>query len=135
MAWPWRRRPTLDRHGSLGARPLRNPLLEWTRDEEGMVLLRLPRKESWWVRVLARLFYVPKGKTFSLDEPGSFVWELCDGRMPIRTIIQRFAEQFQLTRKEAEVSTLQYFRLLAQKGFVGLAVDQEPAGGDKRKGP
>lgn len=134
MAWPWRRRPILDRHGSLAARPLRNPLLEWTRDEEGMALLRLPRKESWWVKVLARVFYIPKGKTFSLDEPGSFVWELCDGTTPIRTIIQRFAERFKLTRKEAEVSTLQYFRLLAQKGFVGLAVDEGPPAAEERKG-
>jgi len=134
MAWPWRRRPTLDRHGSLAARPLRNPVLEWTRDDEGMVLLRLPRKEGWWVKALARLFYVPKGKTFSLDEPGSFVWGLCDGETPIRSIVQQFAERFQLTRKEAEVSTLQYFRMLAQRGFVGLAVEQKARETEKQKG-
>ena len=134
MVWPWPRRPTLDRHGSLAARPLRNPVLEWTRDEEGMVLLRLPSKESWWVKVLARLFYVPKGKTFSLDEPGSFVWGLCDGGTPIRSIVQQFAERFQLTRKEAEVSTLQYFRILAQRGFVGLAIEEKTRETEKQKG-
>jgi hypothetical protein len=134
MAWPWRRRPVLDRSGSLAARPLRNALLEWSRDEEGLVVLRLPRKESWWVKGLARVFYIPKGRTFSLDEPGSFVWELCDGTTPIRAIIQRFAEQFQLTRKEAEVSTLQYFRLLARRGFVGLRLEQERAGREREKG-
>lgn len=126
MWWPWRKRPVLDRRKSFSARPLRNPLLRWERDEEGLVRVRVPRKDTRWVKVLSRAFYIPEGKTFSLDEPGSFVWELCDGRNDVRTIIQRFAQHFKLTRKEAEVSTIEYFRLLARKGFVGLAVE-EPA--------
>jgi len=127
MQWPWQRRPVLDRQASLSARPLRNPLLEWERDEEGLVVVRVPRKDTRWVKALSKAFYIPPGKTFSLDEPGSFVWELCDGKTDVRTIVRRFAEQFRLTRKEAEISTLQYFRLLAKKGFVGLAVEQQRA--------
>ncbi len=127
MRWPWQRRERLDRETSLSARPLRNPLLQWERDEKGLVLVRVPRKDTRWVKALSRAFYVPKGKTFSLDELGSFVWDLCDGKRDVRTIIQRFAERFKLTRKEAEISTLQYFRLMTRKGFVGLAVEQEKA--------
>ena len=128
MRWPWKRRERLDRQTSLSARPLRNPLLTWEKDEDGLVVVRVPRKDSRWVKALSRAFYVPVGKTFSLDEPGSFVWELCDGKTEVRTIIQRFAERFKLTRKEAEMSTLQYFKVMTRKGFVGLAVDREPAG-------
>lgn len=125
----------LDRRESFAARPLRNPLLEWERDEEGLVRVRVPRKDTRWVKVLSRAFYVPQGKTYSLDEPGSFVWELCDGSTDVRTIVHRFARQFKLTRKEAEASTLEYFRLLARKGFVGLAMGGEPASAPQpRKG-
>jgi len=125
MRWPWKRSKLVDRQTSLSARPLRNPLLQWERDEEGLVQVRVPRRETRWVKTLSRAFYIPEGKSFSLDEPGSFVWELCDGKMELRSIIQRFAQRFKLTRKEAEVSTLQYFRLLTKKGFIGLAVHQE----------
>jgi len=125
MRWPWKRRERLDRRTSLSARPLRNPLLQWERDEEGLVEVRVPRKDTRWVKALSRAFYIPQGKTFSLDEPGSFVWGLCDGETEVRSIIQRFARHFKLTRKEAEISTLQYFRTMTQKGFVGLAVEQE----------
>jgi len=123
MWWPWRRRRSVDRQTALSARPLRNPLLEWEEDGEGLVTIRVPRKDARWVKALGQAFYIPKARTFSLDEPGSFVWGLCDGTREVRAIIQTFAQQFKLTRKEAEVSTLQYFKLLTQKGFVGLAVE------------
>jgi len=122
-----RRQRTLDRDTALSAKPLRNPLLACERNSEGLVEIRVPRKDTRWVKAASRVFYVPQGKTFSLDEPGTFVWELCDGKTEVRTIIQRFAERFQLTRKEAEVSTLQYFHLLTKRGFIGLAVDEARA--------
>jgi len=123
MRWPWKRREKLDRQTSLSARPLRNPLLKWEKDDDGLVAVRVPRKDTRWVKALSRAFYIPGGRTFSLDEPGSFVWELCDGKTEVRAIIQRFARRFKLTRKEAEMSTLQYFKVMTRKGFVGLAVD------------
>jgi len=124
MWWPRKRLKPVDRQVALSACPLRNPLLQWERDEEGLVRVQVPRKETRWVKALSRAFYIPQGKAFSLDEPGSFVWELCDGKTAVRSIVQRFAKRFKLTRKEAEVSTIAYFKLLTKKGFVGLAVPQ-----------
>ena len=135
MRWPWQRRKTIDRQAALSAHPLRNPLLKWERDGEGLVTVQVPRKDTRLVKAMSRAFYIPKGKTFSLDEPGSFVWGLCDGVTEVRDIIQRFAQRFKLTRKEAEVSTLQYFKVLTEKGFVGLAVQRpQESSGKVRKG-
>ena len=121
-----RRRPkALTREQSLGSVPLRNAALEAERTESGEVRLLMPRRESWWVRGLGRVFYIPKRRPLVLDEVGSFVWNLCDGKHDVRQIIRALCKRYKLHRKEGEVSVVAYLRQLAKRGIIGIAVLKE----------
>lgn len=119
----FRRRPkSLTREQSLGSVPLRNEVIEAERTDDGEVRLIIPRRERWWVRSLGRLFYIPKQRPLTLDEIGSFVWELCDGKHTVRQIIKALSKRYRLHRKEAEVSVVAYLRQLTKRGIIGIAV-------------
>ena len=105
--------------------PLHNEAVEVERTDAGEVRLAIPRRDTWWVRALARVFYVPKKRRIALDEIGSYVWSLCDGRNSVRAIIQELSKRYRLHRKEAEVSVVAYLRLLAKKRLIGIAVVKE----------
>lgn len=124
----FRRRKPLTREQSLGSVPLRNEAIEAERDDDGNVRLIIPRRESWWVKALSRVFYVPKTHRLSLDEIGTFVLDLCDGSRDVRAIIRALCARYQLHRKEAEVSVVAYLRQLAKRGIVGIAVLKGPRG-------
>ena len=78
------------------------------------------------------MFFVPEEKRVGLDEIGSYVWELCDGKNSVRSIVGRFQKKYKLNRKEAELSMLNYLKMLAKKKLIGLMI-KEPQQG-KRKG-
>ena len=114
----------LTREQALSARALRNPDLEATRDEKGVVSVTIPRRDTWWIRMMARISSVPKKRIVTLDEVGTEVWDLCDGEHETGEIIRDFAVRHQLSRKEAEVSVVTYLRDLARRGMIILVVPE-----------
>jgi len=122
-----RRRPnTLSREQSLGSIPLRNEAIEVVPTEDGSVRLIIPRRETRWVKALSRLFTIPERRPLTLDEIGSFVWNLCDGQHTVRQIVKALCGRYRLHRKEAEVSVVTYLRQLAKRGIIGIAVARAP---------
>jgi hypothetical protein len=117
-----RRAEPLTRDQSLASIPLRNEAVGAERTDAGETRLVVPRRDAWWVGVLARVFYIPKQRRITLDEVGSYVWELCDGRHDVRRIVKALSARYKLHRKEAEVSVVAYLRELAKKGLIGIAV-------------
>jgi len=122
----------LSREESLASIPVRNELLEFEEDEEGIVSVKIPRKDTWWVKVMSKIMYVPSSKVVSLDEVGSYVWRMCDGQTTVKELIEDFREKFKLSRKEAEISVVAFLRMLAQKGMIGLAVPSADTGASER---
>lgn len=118
----WRKKPKLDRESSLKAVPVRNPAASFYKDDLGLLKISLPRRSTWWVNLLARLFYIPRERGFSLDEVGSFVWQQCDGKRPLKQVIKSLAKEYKLRRKEAEISTANYMKMLMKKGLIGMKV-------------
>lgn len=131
----FRKKPQLTREQSLSAIPVRNSAITVSRDDTGLVSISIPRKEAWWVGLLAKVFFVPQEKRIGLDEIGSYIWDLCDGTNDVRTIIGRFQKEYKLNRKEAELSMLNYFKMLAKKRLIGLVIrePQDEKKGKKRK--
>ncbi len=119
-----KKQPALTREQSLASMPIRNPNLKYDREEDGTVRIIIPRKETWWVKALSYMFYIPKRRRIALDELGTFVWDLCDGETTVRALIDKFARKYKLNRKEAEVSMVAYLRQLAKKGLIGIQVPQ-----------
>lgn len=114
----------VSREEVLKAIPLRNTAIKWEMDEKGEVSLVVPQKDKLWVKLVSRIFMIPSKRVVVLDEVGSFVWSMCDGKNDVEKIIRGLCDRYNLTRKEAEVSLLAFFKQLGKRGFLGFAVDK-----------
>ncbi len=117
-----KRPPPFSKEQVLASKPLRNPQIEWERNEDGEIVVTIRRRSNWKVKALGLLFPIPNQRTIVLDGPGTFVWEMCDGDTDIQTMIRRLAQRYQLNLKEAELSLTTYLRNLGKRGLVGFAV-------------
>tara|TARA_B100000686_G_C16694293_1_gene919544 strand:+ start:588 stop:977 length:390 start_codon:yes stop_codon:yes gene_type:complete len=109
----------------LNSRPARNELLNWEKSDRGEAQIIVTRQDTWKVRLLSKMFYVPKERKITLDEVGTEVWQMCDGRTTVAQMIESLGKTYTLDRKEAEVSLLSYLKTLGQKRFVGFIVEGE----------
>ncbi|MFN7017228.1 MAG: PqqD family protein, partial [Fimbriimonadales bacterium] len=96
--------PPLDRRQVLRLYPLRNAVVRSEQKEDGVYTLIVPLPPRGLVGWLSRIFRLPREHRIELDEIGSVVWTLCDGRHSVETIVQRLVQQFKLERREAEYS-------------------------------
>ncbi len=109
----------------LDSRPVRNEAIQWERDENGEVCITLVRTRTWKVNMLSKFFYIPERRKLILDEVGSGVWEMCDGKTSVENMIRRMSAQYKLNLKESEVSLLHYLRQLGQKRLLGFLVEKD----------
>ena len=120
-----RKKPKLNRDAMLGSRPTRNDAVEWETTDRGEVRITVKRQDSWKIRLLSKVFYIPRKRNITLDEVGTEVWQMCNGRTTVGEMIGSLSEKYQLNRKEAEVSLLEHLKTLAQKRFLGFLVHGE----------
>ena len=109
----------------LASRPTRNDSLRWEQNDAGEVQVFIERQETWKVRLLSKAFYIPRERKITLDEVGTEVWQMCNGHNSVGQMIELLSDKYQLNRKEAEVSLLQYLKTLGQKRFVGFVLEGE----------
>jgi len=126
-----RNQPKLSRETMLNSRPARNEELTWERNDDGEVQITVKRQENWKVRLISKIFYIPKNRKITLDEVGTEVWQLCNGRNTVAQMIEGLSDKYQLNRKEAEVSLLAYLKTMAQKRFIGFVIDAKEAAKDR----
>jgi len=107
----------------LTSRPARNEAVAWEKNDDGEVQIIVTRQNTWKVRLLSKIFYIPRQRKITLDEVGTEVWQMCNGRTTVSQMIEGLSDRYQLNRKEAEVSLLAYLKTLAQKRFVGFLVE------------
>lgn len=105
--------------------PVRNSLIKWEEADNGEVSLVVPQKETLWVKVISKVFMLPKSRVVVLDEVGSSVWVMCDGHNSIDIIVRSLSNKYKLTHKETETSLLAYFRKLGKRGILGFAVQKQ----------
>jgi hypothetical protein len=115
----------------LASRPARNEALNWEANEDGEVQITIRRQDTWKVRILSKAFYIPKERKITLDEVGTEVWQMCNGRTSVGQMIESLGRKYQLNRKEAEVSLLSYLKTLGEKRFVGFLLEGEKKGQDR----
>lgn len=112
--------PPLPRQQVFQFRPMRNSVIEWERNAAGEALLKVPRRKDRTGRFFAFWFRMPETQAVQLDEVGTFVWELCDGTNTVESIVQRMARQYQMNRREVEISVTTYLQTLAERNFIGF---------------
>ena len=104
------------------ALPLRNQLVEWESDDKGEIALTIPQNHKAWLRIIAHVFRLPDKRVIVLDDVGSYVWELCDGKKSLSQISKQVSDKYNLTVKEAEMSLIEYLRTLGKRGIIGFAI-------------
>ncbi len=120
-------KPQLSREQAMGARPVRNPSLPWKVNDEGNVVVTLPRRGDLAGKALGWLFMVPEQKPIELDELGSVVWHHCDGQYTVREIVEVLAAKYKLNRQEVDLTLTEYLRMLGKRGMVGFMIDRKIA--------
>lgn len=119
--------PQLTREHAMSARPVRNPSLEWRENDDGEAVVTLPRRSDLTGKFLAWMFFVPESRPLVLDDVGSFVWKHCDGEHTVAVLVTLLAKEYQVGKREMEVSLTEYLRTLGKRGMVGFLVPKEIA--------
>ena len=102
---------------------LRNQLVEWESDDKSEIALpAIPQNHKAWLRIIARVFSLPDKRVIMLDDVGSYVWQLCDGKKSLSQISKQVSDKYNLTVKEAEMSLIDYLRTLGKRGIIGFAI-------------
>ena len=109
-----------DRERILSALPLRNQLIKWEVDDKEEVSLVIPQQQKLWIRIASKIFSLPDKRVIVLDDVGSYVWRLCDGKTSISQIVKHLSKQYRMTRKgggniavyfHAAVGQTQHYRI------------------------
>jgi hypothetical protein len=114
----------LTRRDALDGVPVKNPLAQATRQEDGGLLLVYPMALPHWVAAAARALGHRRqnavSKKLQLDQLGAATWHLVDGRSSVRDIVARFAETYQLDNRESEIAVSQFLRELGKRGLIAI---------------
>lgn len=111
----------LDRRQVLRLYPLRNSAVRFEQSAEGIYTLIVPLQPRGLFGWFSRIFRLPREHRIELDEIGSTVWSLCDGRHPVDAIVQRIVQQYKLERREAEYSLFAFLNTLSRRGFIAYS--------------
>ncbi len=121
---PRRPAPALNRAEALRCVPRKNPGVTVERIAADQVqLVYTVRLRPWFLALTRRLggpAETERIKKLQLDELGTATWDLLDGQATVRQIVDRFAERYQLHRREAEVAVTRFLRELGRRGLIAL---------------
>jgi hypothetical protein len=123
----------LSREQTLAIAPIRNPYVTWDNVEGGEIVLKIPRRADRLGKLVSRFFRVPDYKEVVLDEVGASVWELCDGKRDMGSVIAETSRRYKLNRREAEVSVTAYIKTLAERKLIGLIQQGGKPRNERRK--
>ena len=116
----------------LELRPQRNPQLEWSEEDERVVLcIRHGERKHWKLRLLNLIVPVPTDRRVALDAIGTDVWNLIDGKNTVGRIANTLAKKYQLEPREAQLSLQQYFKELSRRGYIGFTTEKSEVGRQK----
>lgn len=98
----------------LKARPVRNPGLDWSEDQK-RIRVTIPRKKTFLPKIISKIMPSARDKSIVLDEQGSFIWKLCDGKSSIRAIAESLNAEYNMPVSHAEAALDVYFVQLSKK--------------------
>lgn len=99
--------------------PVRNPEINWTTDEKGIITLEIENK-GVANRIAQKLLKKPKITYIHLDENGSFVWPLIDGKRTVTDIAQLVDEHFGEAAKPLYERLVKFFQILESYHFAQM---------------
>lgn len=97
--------------------PLKNPEINWTIDDNGIVTLEVENK-GIANTIAQKLLKKPKISFIHLDENGSFVWPLIDGERDIIEIGKLVEAHFGEKANPLYERLVSFFQILENYSFV-----------------
>lgn len=91
--------------------------VQWTRDEKGMVTLDI-ENTGWVNRLAQKFFHKPRVSHIHLDEMGSFIWPLMDGKKDLLALGVEVKEHFGEKADPLYERLAKFFQILDSYGFV-----------------
>jgi len=114
----------ISRADALDRIPVKNIQITEARLETGEVVISYPVTMRPFFAGLVKRFGGPEVqiqmKKLQLDELGTSVWDMINGKFSVRQLVERFGKAHQLEAREAEVSVTQFIRELGRRGLIGL---------------
>lgn len=100
--------------------PIRNNQISWSLKKDGLVQLKITRKGLLFS--VLKLIYrdLPEHTFLDLDEIGSEVWCLCDGRNTVYDISTKLADKFGAKAEPLYPRLVTYLKILRQNGLIHL---------------
>jgi hypothetical protein len=116
--------PTISRAEALNRIPVKNRQISEDRLETGEVVIHYPVTLRPLFAGLVKRFGGEQAQTqikkLQLDEMGTAVWDLVDGKRSVRQLVNAFAGKHQLEPREAEVAVTQFMRQLGRRGLIAM---------------
>jgi len=96
--------------------PQKNPNINWSVNGEG-VTLEIENKGAF-NRIAQKLFKKPKISYIHLDETGSFIWPLIDGKTDIIALGESVKQHFGDKAEPLYERLSKYIKILESYGFI-----------------
>ncbi|NDV27299.1 PqqD family protein [Desulfovibrio sp. JC010] len=117
--------PEMTRGEAMACKPVKNRDITETRMDNGLIMLSYPLRLKPLFADVAKRFGMwkdgsPPIKRLELDEMGTLVWDMIDGKNSVRKIAAKFAEKYQVLPREAEVAAASFLRDLGKRGLIAF---------------
>lgn len=125
MSWlPWTREKSesIDRRRSLTGVPIINESISLEEGANGRVIVDVPLKRKPGMGWLARFTPTVVRRRVKLDELGTFVIRQIDGKRSAKDIIDIFAAKYKVNRREAELSCIEFLKMLATRHIISVVI-------------
>ena len=93
------------------------PNLKWTVDEDGIVTLH-KENNKFFDKVAQKFFKRPKTSYIHLDEHGSFIWQIVDGKKNIIELGKEVDAHFGEKASPLYERLAKFFQILDSYGFI-----------------
>lgn len=103
----------------LEKRPVISEQIVWKSDDDGFVTISIENK-GIFNKIFQKLLKKPKTSHIHLDEFGSNVWQLIDGKRDIIEIGKLFKEKFGNDTEPLYERLAKYFQILSSYDFINL---------------
>lgn len=99
--------------------PERTSGLAWTQDDEGIVVLEVENTGAF-NRIAQKLFKRPKVTKVHMEQFGSFIWPMIDGKRTVTELADLLKERFGEEAEPLYPRVAKYMQIMESYHFISL---------------
>lgn len=115
-------KPRMTRDTAMAAVPLQIPPRR-VEDKNDKRYITVNFQRRGWQRMLGG--NRDRERTFGLDTYGQAVYDACNGKASVETIIKNFARSHHLSTPESEIAVTKFLKVLTSKGLLVMTLEEE----------